>query len=49
MQSVGSQTVVCQFLLYGGCQWFAYVWEGSDNGKNAFVCGVRWDNKLLHV
>ena len=20
MQSVGSQTVVCQFLLYGGCQ-----------------------------
>ena len=36
-------------LIYGGCKWFAYVWEGSENGKNVFVCVVRWDNKLLHV
>ena len=28
-------------LTYGGCECVAYVSEGSDNGKNAFVCGVH--------
>ena len=33
------------FLIDGGCEWFVYVWEGSDNVEKVCLfiwCPLRW-------
>ena len=49
VETMVSQAIMCQFLFVVVVNDLPMSEKRLTMGKNVFLCGVRWDNKLLNM